>query len=53
MSVPGSGRTARAVALTVVALTAVGVLNIRRTAIHRLAGSSLVEESHTDAPYTP
>ncbi len=28
-------------------------VNIKRTVIYKLSGSSLVELSHTDAPYTP
>jgi len=28
-------------------------VNIKRTVVHKLSGSSLVELSHIDAPYTP
>jgi hypothetical protein len=29
------------------------MVNIKRTAIYRLTDAGLVEQSHTDVPYTP
>ena len=48
-----SGGKATVIILTRTPDMPAAALNIRRTAIYQLSGATLVELSHTDAPYTP
>lgn len=52
-SISVSGQRATVVYLTRADDEPMAMISIRRTSVFRLAGATLVEESHTDAPYTP
>ncbi|MGB2571097.1 hypothetical protein ACPFP2_21995 [Micromonospora citrea] len=52
-SVSVSGQRATVVWLTRSDGRGMAELDIRRTSVYRLSGTTLVEVSHTDAPYTP
>ncbi|MEV4481079.1 hypothetical protein [Micromonospora coxensis] len=52
-SVSVSGQRATVVWLTRSEGKGMAELDIRRTSVYRLSGTTLVEVSHTDAPYTP